>query len=78
MVFTNINRPISKNPQAGSEFYSKTLIKKSSSLGANCTIICGNTIGAYSFIAAGTVVTKDVPDHALVVGNPGLIMRLGR
>ena len=58
MVFTNVNRPRSKYPQSGSEFYSKTLIKKSASLGANCTIICGNTIGAYSFIGAGTVVTK--------------------
>ena len=73
MVFTNVNRPRSEFPQSGSKFYSKTLIKKSASLGANCTIVCGNTIGSYSFIGAGTVVTKNVPDHALVVGNPGVI-----
>ena len=73
MVFTNVNRPRSEFPQSGSKFYSKTLIKKSASLGANCTIVWSNTIGSYSFIGAGTVVTKNVPDHALVVGNPGVI-----
>jgi len=52
-----------------------TLIKKGASIGANATIICGNrTIGEYAMIAAGTVVTKDVPDYALVVGNPGRII----
>ena len=74
MVFTNVNRPRSEYPQSGSKFYSKTLIKKSASLGANCTVICGNTVGSYSFIGAGTVVTKNVPDHALVIGNPGVIV----
>ena len=48
MVFTNVNRP-DPNTQSGSKFYSKTLIKKSASLGANCTIVCGNTIGAYFY-----------------------------
>ena len=50
------------------------MIKKSASLGANCTIVCGNTVGEYAFIGAGTVVTKDVPNHALYVGNPGKIV----
>ncbi len=48
----------------------KTLIKKGASLCANCTIVCGNTIGEYATVGAGSVVTKDVPAHALVVGNP--------
>jgi len=47
-----------------------TLVKKGASLGANCTIVCGVTIGEYAFVGAGAVVTKDVKDHALVVGNP--------
>jgi UDP-2-acetamido-3-amino-2,3-dideoxy-glucuronate N-acetyltransferase len=50
-----------------------TLVKRGATLGANSTILCGITIGKYSFIGAGAVVTKDVPDHALVVGNPGRI-----
>ena len=48
----------------------QTLVKKGSSIGANATIICGNTIGSYAFIGAGAVVTKDIPDYALGVGNP--------
>ena len=47
-----------------------TLIKKGASLGANSTIVCGHTVGSYAFIAAGAVVTKDVPDYALMMGNP--------
>lgn len=70
MVFTNVLNPRSEFPQRGSEFYHKTLVKKSASIGANVTIVCGNTIGKYSFIAAGSVVTKDVPNYALVVGVP--------
>ena len=73
MVFTNINLPRSEFPQRGSEFYLKTLVKKSASIGANATIVCGVTLGKYSFIGSGAVVTKDVPAHALVVGNPGKI-----
>ncbi|MFH2011575.1 MAG: Gfo/Idh/MocA family oxidoreductase [Pseudomonadota bacterium] len=68
MVFTNINNPraeISKMDQVR-----PTLVKKGATLGANCTIICGNTIGSHAFIGAGAVVTKDVPDYALVTGNP--------
>ena len=70
MVFTNIKQPRSEFPQRGSSFYLKTLVKKSASLGANCTIVCGTTIGQYAFVGAGSVVTKDVPDFTLVVGNP--------
>jgi UDP-2-acetamido-3-amino-2,3-dideoxy-glucuronate N-acetyltransferase len=74
MVFTNIKVPRSEFPQQGSEFYAKTLVKKSASIGANATIACGLTIGEYALIGSGTVVTKDVPSHALVVGNPGKIV----
>ena len=70
MVFTNVLDPRSKYPQVGSKFYKKTLVKEGVSFGANCTIICGTTIGKYAFIGAGAVVTKDVPDYALVVGTP--------
>jgi len=73
MVFTNILNPRSEFPQRGSEFYIKTLVKKSASLGANSTIICGHTIGEYAFVGAGAVVTKDVPDYALYIGNPAKI-----
>lgn len=74
MVFTNVLNPRCKYPQRGTEFYSKTLVREGASLGANCTIVCGNTVGRHAFIGAGTVVTKDVPDFALVVGNPGKIV----
>ena len=74
MVFTNIKIPRSEFPQKGSEFYVKTLVKKSASIGANATILCGITIGEYAMIGAGAVVTKDVPSYALVVGNPGRII----
>ena len=70
IVFTNVTRPRSEFPQRGSEFYSKTLIKKSASIGANSTIVCGIVIGKYSFIGAGAVVIRDVPDFSLFVGNP--------
>ena len=70
MVFTNILNPRSEFPQRGSEFYTRTLVKKSASLGANSTIVCGTVIGQYSFVAAGAVVTKDVPAYSLVMGNP--------
>jgi UDP-2-acetamido-3-amino-2,3-dideoxy-glucuronate N-acetyltransferase len=68
MVFTNIYNPraeIGKMDQVR-----PTLVKKGATLGANSTIVCGHTIGQYAFIGAGAVVTKDVPDHALMVGNP--------
>jgi UDP-2-acetamido-3-amino-2,3-dideoxy-glucuronate N-acetyltransferase len=74
MTFTNIMIPRSEFPQKGSEFYLKTLVKKSASIGANATIICGITIGKYAMIGAGTVITKNVPDFALIVGNPGKVI----
>ena len=74
MVFTNIITPRSEFPQRGEEYYEKTIVKKSASIGANATVICGNIIGKYSLIGAGTVVTKDIPDFALVLGNPGRII----
>jgi acetyltransferase-like isoleucine patch superfamily enzyme len=52
----------------------RTLIKQGASLGANCTIICGNIIGEYAMVAAGSVVTKDVPPYTLVAGNPARVM----
>ena len=74
MVFTNIKVPRSEFPQRGSEFYLKTIVKKSASIGANATILCGVSIGKYAIIGAGAVVTKDVPDYSLVVGNPGKVI----
>ena len=70
MVFTNIKLPRSEYPQRGKEYYLKTLIKKSASIGANATIVCGITIGEYAMIGSGTVVTKDIPAYSLVIGNP--------
>ncbi len=74
MVFTNILDPRSKYPQGGAQYYIKTLVKEGASLGANSTIVCGHTIGRFAFVGAGAVVTKDVPDFALVVGNPARIV----
>lgn len=68
MVFTNIVNPRSAINRKAE--YMKTLVKKGASIGANATIVCGNDIGKYAFIGAGTVVTKEIPDFALVVGNP--------
>jgi len=74
MVFTNIINPRSQFPQNESNLYKKTLVKKSASIGANATILCGITIGKYAFIGAGAVVLEDVPDFALIVGNPGKLI----
>jgi len=74
MVFTNIADPRSKYPQVGSTFYRCTLVREGATLGANCTVVCGHTIGRHAFVGAGAVVTKDVPDFALVVGNPGRVV----
>jgi UDP-2-acetamido-3-amino-2,3-dideoxy-glucuronate N-acetyltransferase len=68
MVFTNVI-----NPRAFIERkdeYRQTLVRKGAALGANCTIVCGATVGAYALVGAGSVVTRDVPDFALVVGSP--------
>ncbi|WP_047417890.1 acyltransferase [Cellulophaga sp. Hel_I_12] len=69
MVFTNIINP--RSAIIRKDQYAKTLVKKGASIGANATIICGNTIGKYALIGAGSVVTKEVVDYALIVGNPG-------
>jgi len=74
MVFTNILDPKCKYPQVGAQYYVKTLVKEGASIGANATIVCGITLGKHCLIGAGSVVTKDVPDYALVVGVPGKIL----
>ena len=74
MVFTNVTDPRCKYPQVGSQYYRKTLVKEGASIGANATIVCGHTIGKYAFIGAGAVVSKDIPDYALVVGVPGKVI----
>ena len=79
-VFTNV-----VNPRAFIERkneYKKTLVKQGASIGANATIVCGNQIGKFAFVGAGAVVTKDVPDYAMVYGNPakikGYVCRCGK
>jgi UDP-2-acetamido-3-amino-2,3-dideoxy-glucuronate N-acetyltransferase len=69
MVFTNIVNP--RSAVVRNDQYVETLVGRGASIGANATIICGNNLGAFSFIGAGAVVTKDVPPYALVMGNPG-------
>ncbi|MBI4685883.1 MAG: Gfo/Idh/MocA family oxidoreductase [Nitrospirae bacterium] len=79
MVFTNVFNPRSEIPRM--KELKETLVKQGATIGANATIVCGNTIGRYAFIGAGAVVTKDVPDYGLVMGNPaklsGWICRCG-
>ena len=71
MVFTNVINP--RSHVSRKDEYRKTLVKQGASIGANATIVCGYTIGRFAFIGAGAVVTRDVPDYALVVGNPGRV-----
>jgi UDP-2-acetamido-3-amino-2,3-dideoxy-glucuronate N-acetyltransferase len=68
MVFTNVINP--RSAVVRKNEYKKTIVRKGATIGANSTIVCGNTIGNYAFVGAGAVVTKDVPDYAMVVGNP--------
>jgi UDP-2-acetamido-3-amino-2,3-dideoxy-glucuronate N-acetyltransferase len=68
MVFTNVHNPRAAVPRKAE--YRRTLVKLGATLGANCTIVCGTTIGRYAFVGAGAVVSRDVPDFALVVGVP--------
>ena len=68
MVFTNIVNP--RSAVIRRDQYVETLVKEGASIGANATVICGHTIGRFAFIGAGAVVTRDVPDYALVIGNP--------
>jgi UDP-2-acetamido-3-amino-2,3-dideoxy-glucuronate N-acetyltransferase len=79
-VFTNVKHPRAEISQKAS--YVKTRVRRGASLGANATVLCGVTLGRYCFVGAGAVVTRDVPDYALVVGNPacrvGWVGRHGR
>jgi UDP-2-acetamido-3-amino-2,3-dideoxy-glucuronate N-acetyltransferase len=69
MVFTNVINP--RSHVARKDEYKRTLVRRGASIGANVTIVCGVTLGKYCFIGAGAVVNRDVPDYALIVGNPG-------
>jgi UDP-2-acetamido-3-amino-2,3-dideoxy-glucuronate N-acetyltransferase len=71
MVFTNVVNP--RSHVIRRDEYRTTLVRRGASLGANCTVVCGITIGQYAFIGAGSVVTRDVPDYALMYGNPARI-----
>jgi UDP-2-acetamido-3-amino-2,3-dideoxy-glucuronate N-acetyltransferase len=71
MVFTNVINPRSHVPRK--DEFRKTLVRRGATIGANATVLCGITIGRYAFIGAGAVVTRDVPDFALVLGNPGRV-----
>jgi UDP-2-acetamido-3-amino-2,3-dideoxy-glucuronate N-acetyltransferase len=71
MVFTNVINP--RSQVSRKDEYRATVVKRGATLGANCTVICGHTIGSYAFIGAGAVITRDVPDYALVIGNPARI-----
>jgi len=71
MVFTNVVNP--RSHVSRKDEYRRTLVRRGASIGANATIVCGHTIGRYAFIGAGAVVTKDVPDFALVLGNPARV-----
>jgi UDP-2-acetamido-3-amino-2,3-dideoxy-glucuronate N-acetyltransferase len=69
MVFTNVINP--RSHIVRKDEYRRTLVRRGASIGANATVVCGVTLGKYSFIGAGAVVTRDVPDYALIVGSPG-------
>ena len=70
VVFTNVINP--RSAISRKEEFQKTIVRKGATIGANATIVCGNEIGAYAFIGAGSIVTKPVPPYALIVGNPGI------
>jgi UDP-2-acetamido-3-amino-2,3-dideoxy-glucuronate N-acetyltransferase len=74
MVFTNIVTPRSGTPRNRPEDYVRTRVAKGATIGANATIVCGHDLGRFAFVGAGAVVTKDVPDHAIVVGNPARVV----
>jgi UDP-2-acetamido-3-amino-2,3-dideoxy-glucuronate N-acetyltransferase len=71
MVFTNVINPRSHVPRK--DEYKATLVRQGASIGANATIVCGTTLGRYCFVGAGAVVTRDVPDYAMVYGNPARV-----
>ena len=68
-VLTNVTNP--RSQVSRKSLYEKTLIKRGATIGANATVVCGITLGCYCFVGAGAVVTKDIPDYGLVLGNPG-------
>ena len=68
MVFTNITNPRSAVVRKGQ--YTKTIVRKGASIGANATVVCGHEIGKFAFVGAGAVITKEIPAYALVIGNP--------
>src|ERR1700756_4143539 len=70
-VFTNVSTP--RSHVSRKHEYQRTLVKRGATIGANATVVCGHTIGRYAFVGAGAVVTRSVPDYALVVGNPGRV-----
>jgi UDP-2-acetamido-3-amino-2,3-dideoxy-glucuronate N-acetyltransferase len=70
MVFTNVLTPRSATPRNRPEDYVATIVRRGATIGANATIVCGNTIGEFAFVGAGSVVTKNVPARAVVFGNP--------
>ncbi len=72
MVFTNVTNP--RSHVSRKDEFRRTLVKRGAAIGANATVVCGHTIGRYAFIGAGAVVTRDVPDYAMVVGNPGRVV----
>ena len=72
MVFTNVINP--RSHVSRRDEYRETLVKRGATIGANATVVCGHSIGQYAFVGAGAVVTKHVPDYALVIGNPGRIV----
>lgn len=71
-VFTNVLTPRAQYPK-GKDSYLHTVVEEGASIGANATIVCGHRIGKYAMVAAGAVVTKDVPDYALVMGAPARV-----
>lgn len=71
MVFTNVVNP--RSHVSRKDEYKSTVVRQGASLGANCTVVCGTTIGRYAFIGAGSVVTRDIPDYALAYGNPARV-----
>jgi UDP-2-acetamido-3-amino-2,3-dideoxy-glucuronate N-acetyltransferase len=71
MVFTNVTNP--RSHVSRKHEYRKTIVGKGATLGANCTVVCGHNVGRFAFVGAGAVVTRDVPDYALVLGSPGRI-----
>ncbi|HTL11041.1 MAG TPA: acyltransferase [Bdellovibrionota bacterium] len=74
MVFTNVKTPRSEYPRNTADDYAKTVVKRGASIGANATIVCGITLNECAFVAAGAVVTKDVPAYAMMAGVPARIV----